>query len=85
MPENVQVSWIYKRDRLSPHERIKMLGGMHNGKIWNQEEEAIIAELEKPEATRLWNYYTDVGGHKAQVVISSHENRKYLKTVLSGK
>ena len=82
MADNVQVSCITKRgDHYDPHERIGMLGGMHHGKPWKQSEDAIIAELEKPDSTRRWNYYTNVGNCTAWVlVIAVHLGRKYLKT-----
>ena len=60
MAENVQVSCIRKREHENPHERIQGLGGMHNGQRWYQLENDIIAELEKPPATRRWDYYTSV-------------------------
>ena len=44
-------------------------------------EEAIIAELEKPAATRQWNFYTSVGGHSVWVVVAVHHGRKYLKNL----
>lgn len=81
MAENVQVSCIRKRgSHYDPHERIEGLGGMHGGKRWYMEEDSIILEIEKPETTRRWNFYTSVNGHSSWVVVASHNNRKYLKT-----
>ena len=53
---------------------------MHNGQRWYQLENDIIAELEKPPATRRWDYYTSVDGKSAWVIVAVREGRKYLKT-----
>ena len=80
MTENVQVSCIRKRDRQNPHERIEGLGGMHASKRWYMVEEEIISELEKPDITRRWNFYTSVYGRTAWVMVAVHNGRKYLRT-----
>jgi hypothetical protein len=81
LADNVQVSCIVKRNgNYNPHERIETLGGVHNGKRWSLPEQDIIAELEKSDSIRRWNFYTDVSGNKARVVIAIHSGRKYLKT-----
>ena len=81
MPANVQVSCIRKRgNHYDPHERIEGLGGMHDSKRWYMIEADIIAELENPESTRRWNFYTSVNGHSVSVVIATHNQRLYLKT-----
>jgi hypothetical protein len=81
MPEDVQVSCIIKHPtHYDPHTRIKELGGMHNGQYWHLPEATIITELEKPLATRRWNFFTNVNDHRVSVVIAEHEGRKYLKT-----
>ena len=85
MAENILVSCIRKRgNHLNPHERIEGLGGVHNGKRWYQTEEQIIAELETPEPTRRWNFYTSVDGKSAWVIVAVHNGRKYLKTTADG-
>jgi hypothetical protein len=85
MPENVQVSCIRKRgDHYDPHERIEGLGGVHGGQRWYMAEDDIIAELEKPDSTRRWNFYTSVNGKKAWVIVAVHNKRKYLKTTADG-
>jgi hypothetical protein len=80
MAANVQVSCIRKRDRQNPHERIEGLVGVHGGQRWYMPEEDIIAELERPDAVRQWNFYTSVNGITAWVVVAVHNGRKYLKT-----
>ena len=84
MADNVQVSCIRKRDRQNPHERIEGLGGVHANKRWYMEENAIIAELEKPSTSRRWNFYTSVNNRTAWVIVAQHLGRKYLKTDADG-
>lgn len=85
MAENVQVSCIRKRgDHHDPHERIEGLGGEHAGKRWYLLEADIIAELEKSDVTRRWNFHTSVNGRVAQVIVATHNRRKYLKTTADG-
>lgn len=81
MAENVQVSCIRKRgDHYNPHERIEGLGGIHGGVRWYMPENDIIAELKKPDPPRRWNFYTEVNGVRARVVVAQHNGRDYLKT-----
>ena len=84
MADSVQVSCIRKRQHHNPHERIEGLGGVYSGKRWYMEEGDIIAELERPAATRRWNFYTSVNGHAAWVIVAVHNGRKYLKTEPDG-
>jgi hypothetical protein len=85
MAENILVSCIKKRGaHLNPHERIEGLGGMHADKRWYLPEDEIITELEKPDSTRQWNFYTSVNGKSAWVIVASHGGRKYLKTTADG-
>ncbi|HWE74663.1 MAG TPA: DUF3892 domain-containing protein [Stellaceae bacterium] len=85
MADNVLVSCIKKRgNHYNPHERIQGLGGVRNGQRWYMEEAAIIAEIEKPPASRQFNFYTSVGGHSAWVIVATHNHRKYLKSENDG-
>ncbi len=85
MAESVQVSCITKRGgHYNPHERIQGLGGVHNGKRWWMSEDDIIAELEKPQSSRRWNFYVHVGTHSVWVIVAVHNGRKYLKTQPDG-
>jgi hypothetical protein len=81
MAIDIQVSCIKKRgDHYDPHERIEGPGGVHSDKRWYLPEEDIITELEKPDSTRRWNFFTSVKGHSVWVIVAVHDNRKYLKT-----
>jgi hypothetical protein len=85
MADNVQVSCIVKQgNHFNPHERIQELGGVHNGQRWKMSEVDIIAELEKPDSTRRWNFYTSVNNRSVWVIVASHSGRKYLKTQADG-
>jgi len=70
---NVHVSCIRKRQHHNPHERIEGLGGVYKGERWYLTEDDIIAELEKPSATRRWDFYTKVNGHVAWLLLMSAE------------
>jgi Protein of unknown function (DUF3892) len=80
MPVRVEVSCITKRDRENPHERIQGLGGVHESKRWYMPEEDIIAELDKPDSTRRWDFCVNVNNNFVWVVVAVHLGRKYLKT-----
>jgi hypothetical protein len=80
MPENVHVSCKRKPDANNPHKRILGLGGIHAGNRWYMTEDDIIAELEKPESTRRWDFFTNDGKQSAWVIVATRSNRKYLKT-----
>jgi hypothetical protein len=85
MAENVQVSCIRKRgSHYDPHERIEGLGGMHGGTHWYMLENDIIAELKKSDPPRRWNFFTNVNGKSAWVMVAQHNRRDYLKTTADG-
>jgi Protein of unknown function (DUF3892) len=85
MADNVQVSCIRKRgNHYNPHERIEGLGGVHGGNRWYLTEDQVITELHKPDMTRQWNFYTNVNGRSAWVVIATHNGREYVKTEADG-
>lgn len=85
MVATVQVNCSTKRaDPCAPHERIQGLGGVHGGQRWYLEERAVIAEIEQPDETRQWRFYTSVSHGFAWVIVARHEGRKYLKTQADG-
>ena len=81
MAEIVQVQCINKSDRFNPHERIKNIGGIHNGKRWKLSESEAIAGIEAGK----WRFFVSVDGKSVWVVIAvSRYGNKYLKTEADG-
>lgn len=80
MADNVQVQCINKSDRLSAHERIRNIGGVHNGTRWKLSLEDAIAGIEDGR----WRFFSSVQGKSVWVVIASLNGRKYLKTENDG-
>ena len=76
MPEQVQISCINKDDRYSPYERIRNLGGVHNGKAWKHTLNEVIDFIER----RVYSFHTHVNGHTRNVIIATRHGVKYLKT-----
>jgi hypothetical protein len=70
---HLQVTCITKRPgHYDPHTRIQALGG--NG--WYRAEEDVIREIQRGANS----YYVSVGGRHAQVVVATHNGRRYLRT-----
>jgi hypothetical protein len=85
MAESVQVTCIRKRgEHHNPHERIQGLGGIHGGKRWYLPEDDIIAELNKPDTVRRWNFYVSVNARTVWIIVATHNGRDYLKTEADG-
>lgn len=80
MATRVRVSCINKSDRYNPHERIRNIGGMHNNQRWRLTESEAIAGIEASK----WDFYVHVGNNTIDVVIATHNGRKYLKTRADG-
>jgi hypothetical protein len=47
---------------------------------WYMSERNLIAEAEKPEVTRIWNFYVQDGAETWPLVVATHNGRKYLTT-----
>ncbi len=76
MAENIQISCINKDDRYSAYERIKYVGGVHNGLRWKLPLNDAIRGIENG----TYTFYTNVNGHVRRVVIATRSGVKYLKT-----
>lgn len=78
----IQVKCITKRgDHYNPHERIQGIGGSNpNGKRWWLREDQAISGIEADK----WSFYTCERGVHADVIIATHNRRKYLKTTADG-
>ena len=81
MAENIQIQCIKKSDRMNAHERIKSIGGVHNGKPWKLTLEQAIQGIE----SGTWTFYVNVNGKAVGVIIAkSASGHKYLKTQNDG-
>ncbi len=76
MAQDVQIQCINKSDRQNRHERIKNVGGVHNGERWKITEDQAIAYIENG----TYRFWTSGGGTSTWVIIALHNGRKYLKT-----
>ena len=67
-----QVTCINKSDRSNRHEKIQYIGG-----TWGKDpEEKAIIYIEH----NIYQYFVQVGGYKANVIIARHDGNKYQKT-----
>jgi hypothetical protein len=58
MPTPVEISFVKMSDDLpSQPRRIEGLGGIFRDRPWYMSERNLIAEAEKPEGIRAWNFY----------------------------
>ena len=74
-----QVTCINKRGyHLDPHERIEYVGNQV-GK-WKTAEDVVIGWIDN----NTHSFYTLVNGKEADLVVATHNNRKYLKTKPDG-
>lgn len=82
MPNRAQIKCINKRDRGDIHERISHVGGYPaaEGGSWKWAEERAIAEIEAGN----WTFFVSQGGREVNVIVSSRNGRKYLKTANDG-
>ena len=80
MAESRQISCINKTPRQDPHERISNVGGTVSGVRWKLTLDHAIAAIEKG----TWTFWTMGGGKRADVIIATHNGRKYLKTTADG-
>ena len=74
-----QVTCITKRgDHYNPHERISHIGNQI-GK-WRLTEESAIQRIDGGQES----FYTNVNGRETDIVVASHNGRRYLKTAADG-
>jgi hypothetical protein len=74
---SVEIKCINKSDRQNAHERIKNVGGVNpGGGSWKLTETDAIAGIENGK----WSFWTKGGGQMTDVIIATHNGRKYLKT-----
>jgi hypothetical protein len=75
MPQSAQIKCINKEPRNDPHHRITHVGGFTDQR-WKITVADAILYIER----REWEFYTLVNGRRAEVVVATHQGRKYIKT-----
>lgn len=80
MPLNTQIMCINKTDRMNPHERIRAVGGVHEGARWWLPLDQAIATIR--DGTH--RYWTSANGKSVWVIIAKHNGNEYLKTESDG-
>jgi Protein of unknown function (DUF3892) len=73
-----QITCITKRgNHYDPHERIEYIGQQSN---WKLSEHSAISRIESGQDS----FFTMVNGREAEVIVTTHGVRKYLKTNADG-
>ena len=77
-----RVSCITKRgDHYDAHERISAIGGVNaNKSSWKLSEDKAIKYIEDG----TYEFYVSANGKAVDVIIATHNKRKYLKTTADG-
>jgi hypothetical protein len=75
---SIRVDCVVRADRVSPHHRIRMIGGQgRDGQPWRLGEEAAIAAIENERAT----FYIEwPKGRRQDLVVGQGLGKTYLKT-----
>lgn len=76
-PVSIRIDCVTRTDRVSPHHRIRAIGGTgRDGDDWRLSEAAAIAAIEHERAT----FYIDPpGGERVEVVVGEGLDRRYLR------
>jgi len=78
---SIRVTCINKREHYNAHERITAIGGQNpDGRQWKLTEDEAIKSIENG----TYAFYVNVNGTSVDVVIATHNGRKYLKTTADG-
>jgi hypothetical protein len=78
MATPVEISFVKMRDDFPC--RIEGLGGLFRDRPWYMSERHLITEAEKPEKTRVWDFYVRDGAGAVPLIVSIHDGRKFLTT-----
>ena len=82
MRQSIRVECVVRTDRVSPHHRIRAIGGRsREGEPWRLSEEGAIAAIENERAT----FYVECPkGHRIDLVVGQGLGKTYLKTERDG-
>ena len=85
MATPVEISFVKRRPgTLDPAASVEGVGGLFNEKPWYLDERYVIAEAEKPQSQRVWDFYVRVDGEPVPVVVAAHGGRKFLTACAGG-
>lgn len=77
MPIDIQITHITKSDRMNPHERITAVWWiLSDWTTWKRSQIVAIDLIEKRSNT----FFVSVNGNRADVIVSTHNWNKYIKT-----
>lgn len=78
----IRVDCVTRTDRVSPHHRIRAVGGAGSDSLrWRLSEEAVIAAIDNERAT----FYVEwPAGHRLEIVAAQGLRKRYLKTESDG-
>jgi hypothetical protein len=82
MRQSIRVECVLRTDRVSPHHRIRAIGGRsRDGEAWRLSEEAAIAAIENERAS----FYVEwPRGRRIDLVVGQGLGKTYLKTESDG-
>jgi hypothetical protein len=82
MQQSIRVDCVVRTDRVSPHHRIRAIGGhSRDGQPWRLSEEAAIAAIENERATFFVEWPR---GRRTDLVVGQGLGKTYLKTESDG-
>jgi hypothetical protein len=77
MRQSIRVECVVRTDRVSPHYRVRAIGGRgREGEVWRLSEEAAIAAIEQERASF---YIERPKGHRVDLVVGQGLGKTFLK------